>query len=77
MVRTYARLGEEVRFGDQLPLKLTIIDEQSVAFNMPDPVEDDTSVTTIIVHHSALAISLRIAFETLWAQASTFEDVLD
>ncbi|WP_277068093.1 TrmB family transcriptional regulator [Saccharomonospora viridis] len=77
LVRTYARLGEEVRFGDQLPLKLTIIDEQSVAFNMSDPVEDDTSVTTIIVHHSALAISLRIAFETLWAQASTFEDVLD
>lgn len=76
LVRAYAQLGEEIRFGNDLPLKLTVVDGQSVAFNMPDPVEDGMSVTTIVVHHHALAISLRIAFEALWAQASTFEEVL-
>ena len=77
LVRTYARLGEEIRFGDDLPLKVTIVDDQSVAFNMPDPVEGESSVTTIVVHHRALAVSLRIAFETMWSQADTIEKALN
>src|SRR5699024_6834472 len=77
LVRTYARLGEEIRFGDDLPLKVTIVDDQSVAFNMPDPVEGESSVTTIVVHHRALAISLRIAFETMWSHADPFDTVLN
>lgn len=76
VVRTYARLGEEIRFASDLPMKLTVVDEQSVAFNMPDPVESGDSVTTIVVHHRALAVSLKITFETIWSGARTFDDVL-
>ncbi|HLS24942.1 MAG TPA: helix-turn-helix domain-containing protein [Beutenbergiaceae bacterium] len=72
LLEAYVRLGEEIRVSEEVPLKLTIVDGQSVAFNMPDPVEDDSSVTTIVVHHRDLAATLRIAFETLWESAERF-----
>lgn len=55
---------------------MTIVDRQSVAFNMPDPVENGSSVTTIVVHHRDLAATLGIAFETLWSQARTLADAV-
>ena len=67
-----ARLGEEIRIGDDLPLKLTVIDGRVVAFNMPDPVENGASVTTIVVHHRDLAATLEVAFETLWSKSDPF-----
>lgn len=76
LLQAYARLGEEIRIGDDLPLKLTVIDHRTVAFNMPDPVGDDSSVTTIVVHHRDLAATLRIAFETLWEHSQPLEEVL-
>lgn len=76
LVRAYARLGEEIRFAADLPLKLTVVDGESVAFNMPDPVAGSDSVTTIVVHHRALAASLKITFEAIWAEAETFDAVL-
>lgn len=76
MVRTYAELGEQIRLTQVLPLKLTIVDQRSVAFNMPDPAEGDGSVTTLVVQHEALAATLKLAFESIWAQAESLEDVL-
>lgn len=77
LVREYARLGEDIRFAAELPMKLTVVDEQSVAFNMPDPVESAASVTTLVVHHRTLARSLKITFETIWSQAQTLDSLLD
>lgn len=74
-VRTWAALGEQIRLTTDLPLKLTIVDGRSVAFNMPDPAEGDGSVTTLVVQHEALAATLKIAFESLWSQSRTLEDV--
>lgn len=76
LLQAYARLGEEIRIGDDLPLKMTVIDRQTVAFNMPDPVADDSSVTTIVVHHRDLAATLEIAFETLWQKAQPLSEIL-
>lgn len=76
LLETYARLGEDIRICDDAPLKMTIVDSQSVAFNMPDPVENGASITTIVVHHRDLAATLGIAFETLWAQAEEFADAV-
>ncbi|SCF00614.1 Sugar-specific transcriptional regulator TrmB [Micromonospora viridifaciens] len=70
----YAQLGEEVRLIDRLPLKLTIVDGESVAFNMPDPAEGSPSVTTVVVHHKMLAETLRIAFDSLWSRARPLND---
>lgn len=72
LLDSYARLGEEIRIGDDLPLKLTVIDGRVVAFNMPDPVENGASVTTIVVHHRDLAATLEVAFETLWSKSDPF-----
>lgn len=76
LIQRYERLGEEVRLASDLPMKLTVVDEQSVAFNMADPVEGGASVTTIVVHHRALAQSLKITFEAIWSQAVTLADAL-
>ncbi len=76
LVRTYATLGEQVRVIDRLPLKLTIVDGQAVAFNMPDPIEGDDSVTTLVVHHPMLAETLTVTFETLWQHATPLEEAL-
>lgn len=76
LLEAYERLGEDLRICDDVPLKMTIVDRQSVAFNMPDPVENGSSVTTIVVHHRDLAATLGIAFETLWSQARTLGDAV-
>ena len=59
-----------------LPLKLTIVDGRSVAFNMADPVAADTSVTTVLIHHASLAATLTVAFESVWAQATPLAEAV-
>lgn len=75
LVHTFAALGEQVRVAENLPLKLTIVDERSVAFNLPHAADADSSATTLVVHNQALAATLKVAFEVLWAQATPLADV--
>ena len=75
LVHTFADLGEQVRVAEGLPLKLTVVDERSVAFNMPNAADNDSSATTLVVHNQALAATLMIAFEVLWSQATPLADV--
>lgn len=74
LVRAYAALGEEVRITDHLPLKLTIVDGQTVAFNLPDPVAAPESVTVLVVHHRMLAQALCMTFDAVWASATPLGD---
>lgn len=76
LVRAYARLGEEIRLATALPMKLTVVDGRSVAFNLPDPVEGDDSVTTLVVHHPRLAATLKLAFDAVWSQARPLRTAL-
>lgn len=76
LVQTYAQLGEEIRLVRALPMKLTVVDGHSVAFNMPDPVQGEDSMTTLVVHHEKLAATLKVAFEAVWAQAQPLDEVL-
>ncbi len=76
LLQRFAELGEEVRVAAHLPLKLTIVDGRSVAFNMADPVAADTSVTTVLIHHASLAATLTIAFESVWAQATPLAETV-
>ena len=69
LLHRYAELGEQVRIVDRLPLKLTVIDGRSVAFNMDDPSAGTQSATTVVIHHPELAATLTLAFEALWAGA--------
>ena len=74
-VRRFIEAGEEARFVEQLPLKLVIIDETVVMFGMEDPVGGLSELTIVVVEHRALAQVLKIAFDAVWAQGLTVDEV--
>jgi len=74
-VRRFIQAGEEARFVEQLPLKLVIIDETVVMFGMEDPVAGSSELTIVVVEHRALAQVLKIAFDAVWAQGLTVDEV--
>jgi sugar-specific transcriptional regulator TrmB len=76
-VRAFMEAGEEARFVPELPLKLVIIDETIVMFGMQDPVEGSSDLTIVVVEHSSLAQTLKLAFNSTWATAMTFEQAYD
>lgn len=74
-VRRFIEAGEEARFVEHLPLKLVIIDETVVMFGMEDPVGGASELTIVVVEHRALAQVLKIAFDAVWAQGLTVDEV--
>jgi sugar-specific transcriptional regulator TrmB len=74
-VRRFLEEGEEARFVEELPLKLVIIDEAIVMFGMEDPVAGRSDLTLAVVEHHALAALLKIAFEAVWAQGVTIDEL--
>ncbi len=74
-VRRFIEAGEEARFVEELPLKLVIIDEKFVMFGMEDPVAGQSELTIVVVEHSALAQILKVAFNAVWEQGVTIDDV--
>ena len=74
-VRRFVEEGEEARFVEELPLKLVIIDEAIVMFGMEDPVAGRSDLTLAVVEHHALAALLKIAFEAVWAQGVTIDEL--
>jgi sugar-specific transcriptional regulator TrmB len=75
-VRSFIAAGEEARFVEQLPLKLVIIDETVVMFGMEDPIAGPSALTIVVVEHRALAQVLKIAFDAVWAQGLTVDEVI-
>lgn len=73
-VQKFIDAGEQVRFVDELPLKLAIIDETIVLFGMQDPVAGSSDLTLMVVEHPALARILKIAFIAVWEQGLGFEE---
>jgi len=76
-VRRFVDAGEDARFVEHLPLKLVIIDEQTVMFGMVDPVADSDALTIVVVEHPSLAQILKIAFTTVWENGLTFDQAYD
>jgi HTH-type transcriptional regulator, sugar sensing transcriptional regulator len=73
-LRRFMEAGEEMRFVEELPLKLAVIDESIVMFGMEDPVAGSSDLTLMVVEHPALARILKIAFDAVWAEGLTFEE---
>lgn len=74
-VQHFIEAGEEVRFVEELPMKLGIIDERIVMLAMVDPVAGeagDSGLTTLVIEHAQLARCLKIAFEQVWATGISF-----
>jgi sugar-specific transcriptional regulator TrmB len=74
-VRRFIEAGEEARFVQELPLKLVIIDEKFVMFGMEDPVAGQSELTIVVVEHSALAKILKVAFDAVWQQGVTIDEL--
>jgi len=74
-VRRFIAAGEEARFIEELPLKLVIIDETVVMFGMEDPVAGSSELTMVVVEHRALALLLKIAFDAVWSQGITIDEL--
>lgn len=74
-VEQFGRAGEEARFTDDLPLKFVIADASLVLCDMPDPVAGTGATTALFIEHPALAGCLRLAFQAVWAQAKTLDQI--
>jgi sugar-specific transcriptional regulator TrmB len=74
-VRRFIEEGEDARFVPELPLKLVIIDETIVMFGMEDPVAGSSELTIVVVEHPSLARLLKVAFEAMWAQGATLDEI--
>lgn len=68
-------MGEEVRFLAKLQFKFLIFDEKTVLFQLEDPISFKPASTSLIVHHRSFALSLKLLFEGIWANALTFDEL--
>jgi hypothetical protein len=69
----FIEAGEGARVAAEVPMKLCLADGFRALFSLTDPIAGGLTSTNILVEHRALAGSLRIAFEALWAAAVPFE----
>jgi sugar-specific transcriptional regulator TrmB len=74
-VRRFIEAGEQARFVEELPLKLVIIDERIVMFGMEDPVAGASELTIMVIEHPELARLLKIAFDGVWSQGLTIDQL--
>jgi HTH-type transcriptional regulator, sugar sensing transcriptional regulator len=52
-----------------------IIDERIVMFGMEDPVSGASELTIMVIEHPELARLLKIAFDTVWRQGMTLDEL--
>jgi HTH-type transcriptional regulator, sugar sensing transcriptional regulator len=76
-VRQFIEAGEQARFVEHLPLKLVIIDERIVMFGMEDPVAGASELTIMVIEHPELARLLKIAFDGVWSQGLTIDQLAE
>ena len=62
--------GQEARFVPSLPYKLLLFDERGVLLSLQDPLVSTPSFTALSITHPGLAMTLKLAFETLWEQGN-------
>ena len=75
-IRGFMEAGAEARFVEALPIKLAIIDESIVMFGMDDAVASSDAVTIVVVEHSSLAVTLKLAFNATWERGLTFDEAM-
>ncbi len=69
------RLGEHVRVIDEIPVQMTVVDEETVLFQLEDPVSLQSSTTFQVIRHTRLAKSFKILYETIWQKAKDKEEL--
>jgi hypothetical protein len=73
MVRELIDGGEEIRFVPELPIRMAIADEAVVLVGMQDPMAAAADATIVIVEHPAMAMTMKLAFTSVWDRGLTFD----
>lgn len=71
------KAGAEVRVLERLPMKMLVCDSRIVMLSLEDPVSQQSTLTSAVIEHHALAEGLKILFETLWEQAKDYHILKD
>ena len=74
-IRRFIAVGEQVRIAETVPMRMCVVDGTQVLMSLRDPVGGATSTTNILIEHAALAQCLTYAFDTIWAQAGSIDDL--
>ncbi len=62
-------IGVEIRFLENLPLKLALFDVNSGLIALPDPVQTKPSWTSVVFEHKGFAEAMAGLFENYWCRA--------
>jgi HTH-type transcriptional regulator, sugar sensing transcriptional regulator len=62
-------VGVEVRFFENLPLKLALFDVTAGLIALPDPVQTKPSWTSVVFEHKGFAEAMSGLFENYWCRA--------
>lgn len=76
-IENCVKAGENARMLENIPLKMTIIDERYVLMALNNSELANSTFTSIIIDHPDLAKANKILFEHLWNQAMPFEEYKD
>ena len=73
-IESFIRAGEEVKFYQDLPIKMVVFDKTAVLLALVDRIQSKESFTTMIVHHPDIVESFIRMFEDHWQKAMTLEE---
>jgi len=76
MVRNVTLPNQEVKIHPKLPMKLLIVDEDTVMLSLNDFDKMENSMTAIKVMHAQFAKALKYTFEGYWNEAYTLDEFI-
>jgi sugar-specific transcriptional regulator TrmB len=68
-VKGQAKLGQQARVIDSLPIKMMVFDESRVFFPLIQNGNANQNLTMIFIEHKELAIACKMLFNMLWEMA--------
>jgi sugar-specific transcriptional regulator TrmB len=76
LMERFVDAGESVRIAKELPMKISTIDSGIVMLMLEDQLPEKPSYTSQIIYHQGMVKTIKMAFETMWADAEDFSDFI-
>ncbi|MCD6102045.1 MAG: TrmB family transcriptional regulator [Candidatus Cloacimonetes bacterium] len=75
-IESFIKAGEEVKFYQDLPIKMAVFDNTVVLLALVDRIQFKESFTTMIVHHPDIVESFIRMFEDHWQKAMNYKEFM-
>ena len=75
-IESFIKAGEEVKFYQDLPIKMAVFDNTVVLLALVDRIQSKESFTTMIVHHPDIVESFIRMFEDHWQKAMNYKEFM-